>query len=244
MRPDLLDAQAAIDWTKAQLPSFEQRLDAWMDDNLYVRVKETEPDTADNVVEIAHREFFPLSFNVEVGAYINTIRSALDMLATSLYLRNGGEYSRRDKIYFPIVKTASNLEKNRHWKELKTELPVNELRIIEELEPWNGGHKFLYPLHQFDNRRKHQRLIFASIVPTQFTIKARNGFTPLSSGAIEDYDKTVIGLIKKGSPEPDIIFTPKVFFFETDILPKKPVIRTLYEFAGSVNAIIKLFNTP
>lgn len=44
------------------------------------------PDTPNDMVVAVEKEPLPLSFNVEVGAYINAIRSSLDILATAMAL--------------------------------------------------------------------------------------------------------------------------------------------------------------
>ena len=69
MRPDLLEAQACVDWTVSQLPSFQDRLLGWVRANVHVVVKEEGPKEVHNPVVIAEKTPLPLEFNVEAGAY-------------------------------------------------------------------------------------------------------------------------------------------------------------------------------
>jgi len=87
MRDDLLHAQAAVDWAVSNLPSFQERLYAWIAANIHIFLKETEPQIPHNVLVAVQKEPLPLTFNVEAGAYINVIRSSLDILAVALARR-------------------------------------------------------------------------------------------------------------------------------------------------------------
>ena len=101
MRDDLLAARASVDWAVAQLPAFQSRLDAWLKGNIDVVVKELPADTPNNVILAMEKEPLPLAFQVEAGAYINTIRSSLDILAATLAQRHCPALI--DDSYFPIV---------------------------------------------------------------------------------------------------------------------------------------------
>src|SRR4051794_35545949 len=101
MRDDLLHAQASIDWAVAQLPAFQKRLSAWVDENIEVVIEDSKSETADDIVVAVEKASLPLSFLVETGAYINAIRSSLDILATSLAYRYG--VPKPDKCYFPFA---------------------------------------------------------------------------------------------------------------------------------------------
>ena len=79
MQDDLLHAKAAVDWAVAQFPAFQARLDAWLNANVNVSIKKSPPDVPNNVVVATEKETLPLAFQVEAGAYINTIRSSLDI---------------------------------------------------------------------------------------------------------------------------------------------------------------------
>jgi hypothetical protein len=73
MRPDLLEAQACIDWVMGQIPDLSKRLDEWLKRGVTIEVKEL-PDT--DLIVAVENELLPLSFQAEVGAYINSIAAA------------------------------------------------------------------------------------------------------------------------------------------------------------------------
>ena len=87
MRDDLLAAQAAVDWAAAQIPLFQN---AFLERNKdpYELFKERDPENGDYLIVARPREPLPLTFNAWAGAMINSIRSALDLLAAALAARN------------------------------------------------------------------------------------------------------------------------------------------------------------
>ena len=54
----------------------------------------------------------PLAFSVEAGAYINAIRSSLDILAMALVRRHGLAIP-EDKVSFPFFRTEEAFRKQR-----------------------------------------------------------------------------------------------------------------------------------
>jgi hypothetical protein len=142
MRDDLLAAKASVDWAVAQFPAFQSRLDAWLNANIYVTVKELPANTPNNVILAVEKEPLPLAFQVEAGAYINTIRSSLDILAATLARRHCPTLV--DEAYFPVVRGAEIFAARRYkGAELVEALPSTERAIIESLKPYKGGNKLL-----------------------------------------------------------------------------------------------------
>ena len=84
MRSDLLHAQASVDWTVSQLPAFNAQIKARLGFNLEIAVKIPDPDIPYDRVVMTGKEPLPLAFHAEAGAYINAIRSSLDILASAL----------------------------------------------------------------------------------------------------------------------------------------------------------------
>jgi hypothetical protein len=102
---DLVDAQACIDWTLDQLPGLQNCINAWLIANVKVEVEDPDPGVPNNIIVAIQREELPRAFNVEIGAYLNTIRSSLDILATALTVRY--RIGRPEDAYFPIAKTEA-----------------------------------------------------------------------------------------------------------------------------------------
>src|ERR1700730_4888861 len=157
MRDDLLHAQASVDWPVSQFPAFKTQINAWLQFNLEVVIKDPDPDIPYDLVVVAEKEPLPLAFHVEAGAYINTLRSSLDILASALYARN--RMSENTEAHFPIFRSWVDFIDPVEGLEVKKWCPLAERAIIKPLKPYDGGNKPLWSLHQLDIMRKHRRLL-------------------------------------------------------------------------------------
>lgn len=240
---DFLDARASVDWAVSQFPSLQERLDAWLDLNVSIVIKELDANTPNNVIVAVEKEPLPRAFTVEVGLYINAIRSALDILATTLAQRYGITGRDLDGIYFPIAASAAKFGFGDYkGAKLIKLIPAPERAIIESLNPYKGGNDTLWTLHHLDIARKHKRLIGVEISPAKFRFQGM-GFTPIASGWMPVNDETVLGLIDKMAPKPKIEYAAHVVITEADPPFRKSVIPALDEFADCANLIIDLFDT-
>ncbi|NEV78546.1 hypothetical protein DYI24_16010 [Rhodopseudomonas sp. BR0C11] len=246
MRDDLQAAKSSVDWAVSQFPDFQARLDSWLKANVYVTIKEMPDNSPNNVVLAVEKEPFPLKFQVEAGAYINCIRSSLDILAATLALRHCP--SLVDESYFPVTKSATIFASGGYkGHKLIKALPTTERTIIESLKPYQGGNELLYALHQLDIVRKHQRLLTTEIHPGRLGVISWGigHFTPVATGWMRSGDdEAVIGILAKAAPHPKIDLTMQVSINETAYFKRRPVIRALNDFAGLANSIIALFNHP
>lgn len=247
MRDDLLDAQASVDWAVSQLPSFVQRIEAWLRDNVYFRVEKTEPPITHSVLIASQKDRFPLTFNVEFGAYINAIRSSLDILATALAIRRGA--CRPDKAYFPVARSAAAFAAGSYkGHELVKGLPDTERVVIESLKPYKGGNETLCTLHDLDIVRKHRRLIDVQASPASMTIKGSDAalrqVIPTGFGTVRPNEETILCFLWNRAANYNIKVAPHVAINEVGSAGRKPVIADLNEFASLAHAIIKLIDTP
>ena len=134
MRNDLLQAKACVDWAVSNLPDFQDRLDAWMHESVHLVVKEVSSNASHNVLVAEEKEPLPLVFNAEAGAYINSIRSSLDVLATALVKRYGISMEETD-IYFPVLRSKAKFDGgNYKGHEFVQGLPAAERGIVEIFE--------------------------------------------------------------------------------------------------------------
>src|SRR5262245_40022459 len=108
MKEDLLDAQAAIDWAVAQIPTLMARLESWGDGARYRLEVEAIPELKKKVIKLADVKPLDPLVNAEVGAIINSIRSSLDILMTRVAVRHGYQNSRRT--CFPIANSESDFK--------------------------------------------------------------------------------------------------------------------------------------
>jgi hypothetical protein len=155
---DMAFAHASIDWAVSMLPSYAERMQAWLNTNVGVRIKQLDSDRANNMLVTFSKEPPPLSFSVEAGAYINAIRSSLDILAIALADRNG--ITNIKNIQFPIAKSESDFIAGKYnGANFVNRLPGPERQKIESLKPYQGGNPLLWQLHYLDIVRKHRRLV-------------------------------------------------------------------------------------
>jgi hypothetical protein len=182
--------------------------------------------------------------NAEIGAIINSIRSALDLLASALASRNGVKPS--SDTHFPIRKYASDFRRITNVIKRKKWLSENQISTIKTLRPYRRGNSSLYSLHQLDIVRKHERLIevrphtgaifLAMFVP---------GFKPVWR---YHKNKTVTIRLPAGTSfvptESNCRLTLEMEFNEPSLgFVHKPVIPTLRDFATLATDIIKLFDS-
>jgi len=246
MRDDLLDACASVDWAIAQLPIFSRRIDSWFHDNVHVSVEDLPSPATHNVVVATKKAPFPLAFNVEFGAYVNAIRSSLDLLASALSARN--RISDNPEAHFPIYRSQNDFLDPKDGLEAIKWLSKTEIEIIKSLQPYRGGNDALWILHQLDIMRKHRRLLRVQMAPLDLlvagTAELPKGFITIknATGWFEiGTDKTVLGLLGKGGPHYEMKVTFQIALDETGPIGGKPAIAAIYHLTDSVRRIIGLF---
>ena len=206
MRYDLLDAQACVDWAVDQLPSLEARINAWLCLNVVVEVEDAGAEVPNNVLVAVRREELPRSFNVEIGAYLDTMRSSLDILASVLAGRYG--VCAPENAYFPITRSEARFRaKGSRSANFVAGLPPAERKRLEALKPYHGGNDDLWSLHQLDMIRKHRRLLTVIAEPDFFSVEGTGvyqHFTPVATGFMRADNvserKVVLGLMAKDAP--------------------------------------------
>jgi hypothetical protein len=256
MRDYFLDAQAAIDWAKTQIPVMQQRFIDWSRADPYEIAEEDDPQTGEVLVVLVRRGPINLSFNVETGTIINTIRSALDLLAAALAKRNGKNPSA--DTHFPIFRHHPDFIDPLYGVEGKKWLSTAEIAIIKTLRPYEGGDEFLWPFHHLDTLRKHERLV--DITPTVRAFRLSDfGLRGTIEVPRRLEDKTIL-FQAEARPVPSIPnlrvralrwptatkgnthLSYQIVFDEVGAgLSNKPVIPTLARYAARVEEIIGLF---
>jgi hypothetical protein len=241
MRDDLLSAMACVDWAVSQIPSLEERLNTWFEANVKLELEEIEPDSPKRRVVAVKKAELPLTFNAEVGAYINAMRSSLDLLATSLAHRYG--VPDPDKHYFPIVPSKAVFDAGDYkGSKLIKGLPKEPRAKIESLKPYEGGNENLWFLHYLDIERKHRRLLVVSIRTGMFRVQG-SGFTRHHPVWEFTDDKTILGTIADARSQPKMHIAPYVGIDEPNF-GSKHVVAALQDFAGATGAAISLFDDP
>jgi hypothetical protein len=245
VRDDLLDAQACIDWTVDQLPALEKQINSWLRTNVVVEVEDAGPS---NALVAVQKDELPRSLNVAIGAYLNTIRSSLDILASSLALRYG--ICAPEDAYFPISKSEAAFRAlGSRAAQFVSGLPPQERASLEALKPYQGGNDDLWSLHRLDITRKHRRLLTVVSEPDFFSVEGpgiHRYFTPPATGFMRADNasewKVLLGLMAKDAPPYGMKFAPYIAFYEGAITDRKRVVRALHDFAALATSIIKLFD--
>ncbi len=168
MRADLLEAQASVEWVSNQILPFHQRLEAWLEANVVIEIRHVPLPATHNPIVALEKEFLPIAFSVEAGAYINAIRSGLDILAMALTRRHSLRIPERS-VYFPIADSEEALLKNA-GAPLLQHLPEEERAKVLALKPYRGGNAALWALHRLDIVRKHRRLLDVQIRPIHLSM--------------------------------------------------------------------------
>ena len=244
---DLADAQASAEWAIAQLPSFAQRIGQWVAGNVDVRrVQMPSPATHDRIVAIPKAPL-PLSFNVEIGAYIGALRASLDILATTLAARFDvpDDGDRRARISFPIASARALRAGYLEGNELVKRLPAAERAIMEGLKPYEGGSPPLWLLHQLDIVRKHRRLLAIELSPSILSMQGIGAlaFEPSAlAPRLSADEEAELGLIRAIAPDCEFKITPQVLIDEVDLLGgAKDAVGVVHELGRHCLAIIGLF---
>jgi hypothetical protein len=248
MRDDLLDAQASVDWAVERLPDLEVRVSKWLRLNVVVEVKDLGASNPNNIFVAVQREELPRSFNVEIGAYLNVIRSSLDMLAVALAGRYG--ICAPEDTYFPITRSeAAFRAAGSRAAKFVGGLPLEERSHFEALKPYQGGNDDLWSLHQLDIMRKHRRLVTVIAEPDLFAVEGigvHQHFQPVATRFMRADNvserEVVLGMMAKEAPPYGINFAPYVGFDESTITGRKHVVVALRDFARLAISIIQLFD--
>jgi hypothetical protein len=193
----------------------------------------------------------PRILNAWAGVIINSLRSSLDLLAAALATRNGVKPSA--DTHFPVYGSEQDMIDPLTGVEGKKWLSKREQTAIKNLRPYKGGDDAIWPLHQLDIRRKHERLVFAS--PDVAAFHWQRGVP----GGVHGYimvgglrglerleNKTILTSLPAdglAAPEGDGHIAARITFNEIAIgLADQDVVATLYRFADRTREIIATFN--
>ncbi|HML07357.1 MAG TPA: hypothetical protein VK430_04415 [Xanthobacteraceae bacterium] len=169
MKADLEDALVPVKWAEAQIPVLQERLLAWQRSRPYEIVTENDPQRSDMELLVAYRKkpLDPLIVG-DVGAIINSVRTALDLTIAAVVARHGIVPDRAPN--FPNAKTSNDF--STAVKKLETEYGCSptEVAYIERAKAYDGGDAVLWHICKLDNLRKHQRLLTVEPIPSTVNI--------------------------------------------------------------------------
>lgn len=151
------------------------------------------------------REQPPAEWGATIGDIVHNARSSLDIVVRQLVLANGATPSRATA--FPIGDDELGFRKvaKKYLKGVSTETRDR----IEAMEPWSGGHEWLWMLHRLDIMDKHHQLIPVGAATQGVTFEGT--FTPPWGGETRPLPSFVINAADKQYPLADgaVVFTVK-----------------------------------
>ena len=243
MRPDLLDAEAAINWAVAQLPVLEERIATWRGSKPYAVRIDTDTEPGKKLYRLCNIRPLDPIINAEAGAIIHSIRSSLDLLACALAARNG--FPDSTSTYFPFWESEDEFVTNRDPRPLKKIKRLSQVcqDIIKSLKPYPGpnGNALLCALHDLDLTRKHRRLLDTFIFPRGI------GFNPGLSGQVTMADwrgfneETVLCSTGPDAPDSDVTIGLNVAFDEAGPMHGQNFTASIRDFARMAGNILTLF---
>jgi hypothetical protein len=238
----LLDAHAAVDWARAQIPILEQELKSWFESPAYLIVEDLHPEMGTKFFKLQVNQKLPNTINAGVGAVIDSIRTSLDLLTSALAARNG--VSTGCDCHFPIYTTAEDFTDPKNVAQREKCLSAGERQIIEELKPYRGGNDLLFALRQFDTLRKRERLIDVYLAPgaVLHTPEAQASGFKLNPKWPRFEDGAVLGRTNINSPASGFDIVVDITFSEVDLISAQSVIETLRQFVRLADEIMERFN--
>ena len=241
---DLSLSYASIDWVESNLAAFEERMQVWLNSNVGLRIDELESDISHNLLVAFERAQIPLAFSVELGAYINVIRSSLDILATTIALHH--KMPKIDRVQFPVAQNACEFHaRNFRGAYFIENLPIAERKKIESFMPYHEGKGLLWELHALDRARKHRRLLAVETRPSNIkgygwgsTIKGPNTIDKLNYRNGE----TELGLVSKAVFKEEFRITAQITIAEPGHLHGRNAIGAIRYLTNMAMDIIRAYN--
>ena len=189
----------------------------------------------------------PLEFAALVGDAVHNIRTALDFSAIALTTRPLGTGKLR-KTAFPSGRDLATFDSER--KDKMKGASVDALRLVEELEPYDGGQYSIRELHDLDILDKHKLLIpttsimnierlNASFRDAPITLRGRD-FESVADGANFVATLDCLGIKSSGEFQLDdnLDATFSVVFGKGQPLEGQPIVPALTEISGVVKRFI------
>jgi hypothetical protein len=159
-------------------------------------------------------------------------------------VRRHGLKIAEDRVYFPIADNEQAFLRNGGAPLLK-QLPAEDRGKLLALKPHREGNVALWALHRLDIMRKHRRLLDVQIRPIHLSMTGSlkpDDFEPLHGEPFQAGAETVIGLLRKGVPDPAMQSRFYVAINEPGMIKSRPVLATLTYLADAASAAIKLFD--
>lgn len=242
MRADLTDALAAVHWADAHIPVMNERFIAWKRRGPYGIVVDPDPQDAKRELLVAHLNI-PLDplIHGDIGAIINSMRTALDILMSSILAGHGVKPN--SQAHFPIRNTETEFLDRVAMLESKQWVTSVEAAAIKRTKAYKGGDRVLYSIHQLDILRKHERLLIVEpVIRTAHLATEGDGFHHIIH---QQDDKTILYSFPKGGFRPtksNSQVAPEIFLNEPTVgVARHPAVLALRAFTSRIRNLIEYF---
>lgn len=251
----LAGIRSKIEWTKKHIRDLEEVVQSFLATDPYPVIADYNPDNRELQCKVTHIRDVPTDVAQIAGDALCGMVSILDHLAYRLWRKGGGAGDGRH-VYFPIT-SKTTLAEHKTARQRKVQgIPAPIIAAMDAIEPYKGGkgHQ-LFVLNELNNLSKHRDLIavgaqFAKAalvpgpVPSAFMsgsggmiFKAAPARCPLQVGDVV-FSSTGIAKIE-GNPQ--INFGFEIALNEPQIIQSKPIIETIHQLLGLVDAIVGQF---
>lgn len=240
----LESSRIKVDRAKSHIGDLNKQISTYIRRKPFRVVVEQDPDSPNHVWTLRVNKDVPKDFSAYIGDVVHNLRAALDLMATELVERAGGDPA---DVYFPFAGDADGLEemiKKRHIDRAGEDV----VKIVRSLKPYKGGNALLRAIHDLDIADKHQSLIPVAHYTGVPYLRLRNdqggGLTMINTrfGPVRDGMKLIrmppAGNVKLGQQ-----FTPTfhITFDEGQPLGGEPVLQALHKLAETADSILGRF---
>ena len=180
----------------------------------------------------------PVALRSRAGLIANELRATLDGLVWELADQHAGTH--RD-ISFPIFRNE-DIYNEQSVKRLKR-ISKDDAEKIHNLRPWEGGHEYLWRLHEADRVRKHQRLLSCGGTGTIHSETFLMSIVHFDNGRIPNLDEVTLVHASSTLLSSGIEPIPKFFvvYENPECLQGENIQLFLTSCCSAVREIIKFF---
>ena len=147
-----------IKWANQHFYNFQRTLFDFQRSDPCGITPERDPNTQEVIYRLSKDVVVPDDLALIAGDVLQNLRSALDYLACSLVLANGGKVTSQTS--FPILENVpSTPEEERSFARKVKGMREDAKDLIRACKPYKGGDEVLWRLHELNRRDKH-RLLF------------------------------------------------------------------------------------
>jgi hypothetical protein len=189
-----------VNRAKQLIDELQAKVTAYFAANPYKIGTKKDPVSGRLVYYVQDIKDLPVEIKTVTGDVIQNLRSALDHLAYSLFIKAGGAPTDARHIYFPIVESEIKFKEANTQKKIAGQSQA-AINAIIAVRPYREGNIKLWQLHELNNLDKHRLLITAG-----------------SSFGSMDIASHALGLLSEGIPGMENISMPPLFIKPADNL--------------------------